>query len=62
MPLSLLPINRLHSESIMHLPSTIALSRKLRRQMGDYCYDRFCRNLGIDFATTYELMFGRPPR
>lgn len=44
------------------LPSSLALSRKLRRQMGDYAYVRYCRNIGIDFDTVFSLMFNKLPR
>jgi len=44
------------------LPSTLKLSKKLRRQMGDYAYIRFCRNIGLDFHDTYFLMFGVEPK
>jgi hypothetical protein len=46
----------------MNLPSSIKLSQTLRRQMGDFNYVRYCRNLGVDFETVYTLMFGRIPR
>ena len=44
------------------LPSTQKLVTKLRRQMGDYAFVRFARNLGLDFHDTYFLMFKKEPK
>lgn len=43
------------------LPSSKALITKLRRQMGDYMFVRFQRNLGISFEDCYFNMFGKMP-
>ncbi len=44
------------------LPSTLKLVTRLRRQMGDYTFARFCRNLGIPFEDTYQFIFNKEPR
>ena len=44
------------------LSCTQKLVAKLRKQMGDFMFPRYCRNLGIDFEDTYFMMFGRMPR
>lgn len=46
----------------MLLPSTKKLVAKLRKQMGDRMFVRYCRNLGIPFEDCYEYMFGHPPK
>lgn len=37
-------------------------SKKCLRQMGRYCFARYCRNLGMTFEETYFEIFGRMPR
>ena len=36
--------------------------KKARRQIGDYAFVRYCRNIGISFEDCYVLMFGKEPR
>jgi hypothetical protein len=43
------------------LNSTQKLIAKLRRQMGDYNFVRYQRNLGISFEDAYFHMFGKLP-
>ena len=43
------------------LLSTLKLVTKLRRQMGDRNFVRYCRNLGISFEDTYYYMFHKEP-
>lgn len=31
------------------------------QRMGAWAFPRYCRSIGIDFDTTYFLMFGRFP-
>lgn len=43
------------------LPSTLALSSKLRNQMGDAAFIRWLKNLGFDFEDAYQIMFQKLP-
>jgi hypothetical protein len=40
------------------IASTVA---RMRRQMGDYLFIRYCRNIGMTFEETYFEMFGKMP-
>lgn len=36
-------------------------AKRLRRQMGDILFVRYCRNIGMSFEEAYFEMFGRMP-
>jgi hypothetical protein len=38
------------------------LAHQIKRQMGDYAFVRFARNLGLSFEETYFLLFEVEPK
>lgn len=44
------------------LPSTSKLVANQRKQMGDYNYVRFIRNVGLSFEEAYFLIFQKEPK
>jgi hypothetical protein len=36
--------------------------KKLLKQIGPYCFARYCKNNGISFIDCYQMMFNKLPR